>query len=255
MPGTGLVPYGESMPHGPRQIFAFSGLIGAPGERPSFDLVRHAIGLTGVPDGETIRVCYVPTAVGDAQRAVEVTTRAFENVPHVELTTLALFPQPTYRDVREHLLSQHMIFVEGGSVVNLMAVWRVHGLRPIMRECWENGIVLAGVSAGSICWHLGGPTDSYSDDLDPFEDGIGLLPYSNGVHDDFPEQPRRETYRNQVAKGITPAGYASEDGVGLHYIDERLHEAVAIREGKTAWWVEPGPDGTYVEKRIETRLI
>jgi peptidase E len=140
-------------------------------------------------------------------------------------------------------------------VVNLMAVWRVHGLRPIMRECWENGVVLSGASAGSICWHLGGPTDSYSDDLDPFEDGIGLLPFSNGVHDDDPVQPRRDTYRAQVASGVTPAGYASEDGIGLHYIDEKLHEAVSIADGKTAWWVEPGADGTYIEKKIEPRPL
>jgi peptidase E len=69
-----------------------------------------------------------------------------------------------------------------------MAVWRAHGLAPVMQECWERGVVLAG-SAGSLCWHRGGPTDSFSDSLAVFTDGLGLLPYSNGVHDSLDDQP------------------------------------------------------------------
>ena len=102
-------------------------------------------------------------------------------------------------------------------MVNLMAVWRAHGLPRILRRCWAAGIVLAGASAGSLCWHVGGPTDSFSDRLDPFTGGLGLLPYSNGVHDDFPGQPRREVYRTMIAEGVLPGGYATEDGTGLHY--------------------------------------
>jgi peptidase E len=140
-------------------------------------------------------------------------------------------------------------------VVNLMAVWRAHGLHEIMRECWEAGVVLGGGSAGSLCWHLGGPTDSFSDALDPFTDGIGLLPYSNGVHDDFATQPRRTVYRQMVAGGTFGAGYASEDGVGLHYLDTRLAEAVRIRPGKRAWHVEPDGDGGWREQEIPPRDI
>jgi tRNA-Thr(GGU) m(6)t(6)A37 methyltransferase TsaA len=131
-----------------------------------------------------------------------------------------------------------VILVNGGSVVNLVAVWRAHGLPAILRECWEAGVVLAGWSAGSVCWHAGGPTDSFSDALDPFLDGLGFLPYSNGVHDDFTGQPRRQVYRALVAAGTLPPGYASEDGVGLHYVGTELHEAVTVRPGAAAWWVD-----------------
>ena len=106
-----------------------------------------------------------------------------------------------------------MILVEGGSVANLMAVWRVHGLDQILRECWKAGVVLAGPSAGSLCWHTGGPTDSFGDELAPFRDGLGLVPFSNGVHDDFTDQPRRKIYRDLVADGTLDAGYATEDGL------------------------------------------
>jgi hypothetical protein len=81
------------------------------------------------------------------------------------------------------------------------------------------------------------------------------VPYSNGVHDDFGEQPRRQVYRRLVADGVLPAGYASEDGVGLHYVGTALYEAVSIRAGKRAWWVQPQADGGYSDESIETRLI
>ncbi|HUY48078.1 MAG TPA: Type 1 glutamine amidotransferase-like domain-containing protein [Streptosporangiaceae bacterium] len=137
------------------------------------------------PNRRFTRVCYLPTAIGDAQQNVDAQAARFAGRPDADLTVLRLFPQPSVPDIRAHLLSQQVILVEGGSVVNLMAVWRAHGLPQIMRECWENGVVLAGASAGSLCWHLGGPTDSFGDALDPFTDGLGFLPYSNGVHDDF----------------------------------------------------------------------
>jgi len=162
-----------------------------------------------------------------------------------------LFPQPNVPDIRAHLLSQQVILVEGGSVVNLMAVWRAHGLPDMLRACWDAGVVLAGASAGSLCWHVGGPTDSFGDRLDPFLNGLSLLPFSNGVHDDFTEQPRRATYRALVADGTLPAGYATEDGVGLHYVGERLHQAVSVRDGARAWWVEPLATGGHRERVIE----
>lgn len=239
----------------PRQIFAYSGVLRTEAEpEGSFRLVEHAIGLAQ-PRGRA-RLCYVPTAVGDSAEAVEAfTTAAGSSGADAEISVLTLFAQPSVPDIRAHLLSQDVIVVSGGSVANLMAVWRVHGLREIMLECWEAGVVLSGGSAGSLCWHLGGPTDSFRDGLDPFTDGIGLLPYSNGVHDDFVSQPRRETYRRMVADGTFPAGYASEDGVGLHYVDSALHEAVRVRPGKRGWHVAPDGNGGWQEEALPTRDI
>jgi len=110
-------------------------------------------------------------------------------------------------------------------------------------------------TAGSLCWHLGGPTDSFRDGLDPFTDGLGFLPYSNGVHDDFAGQPRRRVYRDMVGRGVLPAGYASEDGVGLYYTGTRLHEAVSIVPGIRAWQVQPDGTGGYQEQPIVARLL
>lgn len=237
-----------------RQIFAFSGALGSSGgEKGSFALVAHAVGLA-MADGTT-EVCYIPTAVGDSERAIDQVTTNFSKLPDVNLSVLRLFPQPSVPDVRAHLLAQHVILVEGGSVVNLMAVWRAHRLPEVLTECWKAGVVLTGASAGSLCWHVGGPTDSYRDSLDPFTAGLGLLPFSNGVHDDLADQPRRETYRQMVAQRRLPAGYATEDGVGIHYRGRELYEAVSIRTGKHAWWVEPYGRDAHRERPIVPRLL
>lgn len=242
-----------------RQIFAYSGvLLDRANPRRSLAQLDYAIGLAAAAANEPTRptrICYVPTAIGDAAAAVEWYSDAFADRPEVSFSVLKLFTQPSVPDVRGHLLAQDLIYVEGGSVVNLAAVWRAHGLPEIMRECWDAGVVLAGPSAGSLCWHLGGPTDSFGDALDPFTDGLGFLPYSNGVHDDFDEQPRRVTYRRMVADGTFPAGYASEDGVALRYIGTEFREAVTIVDGKKAWYVEPDGHGGYIETAIEPRRI
>jgi len=236
------------------QIFAFSGmLVGAGDDRTNADLVDHAVGLTGA---DRPRVCHVPTATGDRPDWIEQQRAGWaERRPHVEFSVLTLFNQPSVPDVRRHLLAQDLIFVEGGSVVNLMALWRAHGLDEVMRECWEAGIVLAGPSAGSLCWHTGGPTDSFSDDLAPFTDGLGLLPWSNGVHDDVDDQPRRTVYRSLVAAGTLAGGYATEDGVGLHYVGTDLHEAVTVRRGSQAWRVEPDGVGGHTEEPVPARFV
>src|SRR5699024_11003405 len=95
---------------------------------------------------------------------------------------LNLFAEPTFPDVEEVLLTQDVIWVNGGSVVNLLAVWRAHGLDGILRRAWQAGVVLAGISAGSLCWFQGGPTDSFGPPLRTIRNGLSFLPYGNGVH-------------------------------------------------------------------------
>lgn len=214
-------------------------------------LVEHAIALAGSPDRP--RICHVGTAHGDSLNGIAGFYRAFAG-SDTRASHLELFSMPNVADVRAHLLAQDVIWVGGGSVANLLAVWRVHRLDEILRECWEAGVVLAGVSAGSICWHVGGPTDSFGVDLRAVTNGLALLPYGNGVHYDS-EEARRPTLHRLVAEGTLPTSYATDDGVGLHYEGTELVEAVADRPGVAAYRVERGPDGRAVETRIEPRLL
>jgi dipeptidase E len=126
-------------------------------------------------------------------------------------------------DLREKLLSQDVIWVGGGNTANLLAIWRLHGVDRIMREAWEAGVVLAGSSAGMICW---------------FEDG---------------EERRRPVYRSAVADGM-PGGYAADDHAALRFEGTELVECVAGREGASAWSVAL-EDGEVRERALPTRLV
>jgi len=214
-------------------------------------LIEHALHLAGDPDRP--RFCYVGTAYGDAMNGTVGFYRAFAE-SDVRASHLELFGMPNVPDVRSYLLAQDVIWVGGGSVANLLAVWRVHGLDEILRECWEQGVVLGGVSAGSICWYVGGPTDSYGLDLRLSPPGLGLLPYGNGVHYDSEDQ-RRPLLHSLVADGSLPTAHATDDGVGLVYEGTELVEAVADRPGVAAYVVERQQDGTVVETRLEPRLL
>src|SRR5438552_5426461 len=164
--------------------------------------------------GRAQRVCSVRTAMGDSSDLI----RCFHDAAQQQgwlASHLALFPMPNVDDIREHLLAQDVIWVLGGSVAGLLAMWRLHGVDAVMREAWTAGVVLGGVSAGSLCWHVGGTTDSFGPELRPVTNGLGLLPYSNGVHYDSEEQ-RRPLFHKLVGDGALPAGYATDDGVGLH---------------------------------------
>lgn len=232
---------------------ACSGVVYPPADFPP-ELVGvqvwQAMQLAGV---RRPRVCLIATALGDSREYIDRWYRRAGSFGDAVLSHLELFPQPNVTDVRAHLLAQDVVFASGGSVVNLLAVWRAHRLDAILRECWEAGVVLAGQSAGSICWHQGGVTDSFSDDLDPVDNGLGFLPLSNGVHDDLADQPRRRRFRELVAAGELQAGYATEDGVALHYVGDRLHEALGVLPDRNAWWVEPDGAGSHRQTPIPAR--
>jgi peptidase E len=218
-------------------------------------LVRSVLALTG---RDRPKLAYLPTALGDDRGAVVRVYAAFRGWS-VDVSHLELYPMPNV-EPRELLLAQDAIWVGGGSVANLLAVWRTHGLDAIMREAWESGIVLAGVSAGSICWHVGGPTDSFGPTLRPVTNGLGLLPYGNGVHYDSEEQ-RRPLLHQLVGDGVLPLSYATDDTTGVLYegtepvavvtddmatVDD---VAAADLDGPSAYRVE-NVGGSVVETRL-----
>lgn len=214
-------------------------------------LIDHALELSGV-EGRRPRLCHLGTAGGD-QRWWNAWMDDAARVAGIDIVHLNLFSMPPVDDIAALLHEQDVVWVGGGSVVNLLAVWAAHDLGPMLTDAWRAGVVLGGVSAGSICWHVGGTTDSFGPDLRAVTNGLALLPYSNGVHYDS-EAQRRPFFQQCVATGVLPAGYATDDGVGLVYQDTELVEAVTEVAGKGAYWVERSGD-TAVEERIEPRLL
>ncbi|MET3807370.1 peptidase E [Nakamurella sp. UYEF19] len=214
---------------------------------PVFDLAADLSGATGTP-----KVCFIGTAGGDSAAQISSVYSALSE--RFRPSHLELFTMPNIDDVLGHLLSQDVIWVGGGSVANLLALWRLHGWDNHLRQAWQAGVVLGGVSAGSLCWHLGGTTDSFGPQLRPVTNGLGFLPFSNGVHYNS-EPERRPLYHRLIADGTLPGGYATDDGVGLVYSGTDLVEAVADRPDCLAYEVQRGADGNAVETIIEPRRL
>src|SRR6185312_15006291 len=198
------------------QILALGGL----GEEDEArQLVRFALSLTGK---ERPRVCLVPTATNELP---EYTVRFYENLSGVaDCSHVSFFPWPR-DDLREHVLAQDLIFVSGGNTANLLAIWRAHGFDEIIRAAWEQGTVLAGSSAGMICWFEAGVTDSFGPQLEGMRDGLGFLPGSACPHWDD-EENRRPVYRRLIDEEGFPPGYAADSGVGLHFVGTELVEVL-----------------------------
>jgi dipeptidase E len=197
------------------------------------------------------RICLLPTAGGDSEDQIRRFHAAFDDQlcepSHVSLFRLGSRPVP----LREHLLAQDVIYVGGGSMINLLALWRAHGLDEVLRDAWQAGIVLAGLSAGSMCWFEYGVTKSGGQPA--LTRGLGFLPGSNSVHYDG-EPERRPFYLRAVARGEAPAGWGVDDGAGLLFRGTRLAEVVASRPGARAFRVH-ALDGRAVEEAIEPRLL
>jgi dipeptidase E len=195
------------------------------------------------------RVCLLPTAGGDSEHQIR---RFYETYgdrlcepSHISLFRLGRKPVP----LREHLLAQDAVYVGGGSMVNLLAIWRAQGLDAILREAWEQGVVLAGLSAGSMCWFAWGVTTS-SGEPKPAP-GLGFLPGSNSVHHDS-EPARRPVYFDAVRSGAIPAGWAVDDGAALVFRGTQFAEVVAARATARAYEVTPTGERPLDARHITT---
>jgi dipeptidase E len=155
-------------------------------------------------------------------------------------------------DLRAFLLEQDVIYVGGGNTANMLAIWRVHGVDRILREAWEAGVVLAGISAGAICWFEAAVTDSFGVPPTGLRDGLGFLPGSACPH--YNSEDRRRPVYHELVLGGFPGGYAADDGVGLHFVDRELAEVVGEVEGRSAYEVKL-EGGAVLERRLKPRSL
>jgi len=212
-------------------------------------LDRLALTLTDKP---LPRICFLPTASGDPR---EQATRFYERFGSwpCEPSILSLFHLRRDRlDPVEHLRGQDVIYVGGGSMRNMLAIWREHRVDAAMRAAWERGAVLAGLSAGAMCWFEGGIT--MSGGVPEPVAGLGLLPGSMSVH--LRSEPERlPVYRAAVAAGRLPAGYAVDDGAALLFAGTRLLECVASTPEASVLAVREDGGGAVRERRLPIRFV
>jgi dipeptidase E len=209
----------------------------------------YVLGLTGV---KRPRVCFLPTASGDADHYVVRFYRAFA-ADRCEPSHISLFRRETgVGDPRAHLLAQDLVYVGGGSLVSLLGTWRAHGIDEALRDAWQAGVVLCGGSAGSLCW--------FAHALSGFHEGparqiesLGFLPWSNAVHYEQ-EIGRRSAFMSAVADGMPP-GYGAGDAAALHFVGTELSEVVSSRPGARALYVCADGEGEAVERALAVRYL
>ena len=209
-------------------------------------LDQFILELTGV---DRPRVCFVPTASGDANQYVERFYECFGALP-CEPSDLSLFRR-TGDDLRERILAQDVIYVGGGNTFNMLTLWRAHGLDVLLREAYEQGTIMCGLSAGSLCWYESGVTDSFGP-LGAILDGLGFLSGSHCPHYDG-EANRKPIYERLVGEGVLPGGVAADDGVALVYRGGQLAEVVSSRPEAGAYRVTA--DRTLEVTHLPIRIL
>ncbi len=209
----------------------------------------YVLKLTGV---ERPRVCFLPTASGDADHYVVRFYRAFQ-APRCEPSHISLFRRETgVGDPLAHLLAQDLVYVGGGSLVSLLGTWRAHGLDDALRTAWQAGVVMCGGSAGSLCW--------FSQGISGFHEGpprqieaLGFLPWSNAVH--YSDEAGRKTaFEAAVADGMPP-GYGAGDAAALHFVGTELSEVVSSRPEARAFFVSSNGGGGVNERELPVRYL
>jgi dipeptidase E len=194
-------------------------------------LTRYLVALARRPRP---RVLFLGTASGDGAPYLLTFYQAFAGVD-CEPSHLALFDR-VVDDIDGLVRAQDVVIVGGGNTANMLAIWRLHGVEAALRSAYAGGTVLSGWSAGCLCWFEGGITDSYTPQLGPLHDGLGLLAGSACPHYDS-QDLRRPVYAREIAAGMAP-GIALEDAVAARYDDERLVEIVSARPEGRAFHVD-----------------
>lgn len=203
------------------------------------------------------RVCFLPTASNDSAPYLVRFYRAFANrciASDLTLNDAPMFPRrpASTEALAAHVAEQDIFYVGGGSTLHLLALWRAHGLDRLLRQAWERGAVLCGVSAGMNCWFEASNTDSFGP-LALLQDGLGFLPGAACPHYDG-EAKRRETFHESIKAGLVTQGYAADDGAAFVFQGTTLVEAVSSRPKAQAYRVA-SRDGEVVEEALPTRYL
>lgn len=194
-------------------------------------------------------ICFIPTASGDSENYISRFYNFF-NQQDCKPSHLSLFEPPT-RDLEDFILEKDIVYVGGGNTKNLLALWKEWGLDSILRKAWNQGVILAGLSAGSICWFEEGVTDSYGDGLEPIK-CLGFLKGSNCPHYDG-EIDRRPAYHKLIESKEIQAGIALDDGVAIHYKEQGISKIVSSRPNAKAYSVSFETE--VVEATLQTEFL
>lgn len=220
------------------------------GSWPSKLFINEIIKLMGK---ERPKICFLPTASGDSETGIIrwydlVSDLSVES--YVQRVWISSYNQNV--SFEETLLSMDAIVVGGGNSLNMLAIWKAQGIDIVLKKALEKGIVLAGGSAGSLCWFDNGTTDSRPIELSVVE-GLGFLPYSHSPHYDG-EEFRRPLYHKNIKNGIFKSGYAMDNNAGIIFKNGVPFKVVSIDEKYNNYFVSL-KDGKVVEEKLKSIIL
>ena len=197
------------------------------------------------------KVCFLPTASGDAEGYIEDFYQHFDaltpNTSHLSLTRY------NHPNLHQHLLDQDLIYVGGGNSFQMLLVWRAHEVDKTLKRAWQQGCVMTGLSAGSLCWFEGAITDSWGHPYQLLDDGLGLLPGSHCPHYDA-EPDRPAIYEDLIARWALAAGVAIDDHCAVRYQGVDRVEIVCAKPGHQAYAITR-TDGCAQRAALGARLL
>lgn len=199
------------------------------------------------------KICFFPTAAADDERAIGYWYRLCEDLP-IEPTVLKTFisSYSQQNSFSEQIFNSDAIIVGGGSTLNMIAIWKAQGIDTLLRQAYEKGIVLAGGSAGSLCWFTGGYTDSRPQELTLME-CLGFLDYSHSPHYNG-EPERKPLYHKAILEGNLKPGYACDDGAGLLFMNGEMVRSVTLHADHKNYFVSV-KDGKIDEKILPAEIL
>lgn len=212
--------------------------------------IQEIIKLTGK---ERPKICFLPTASGDSENSIIRWYQLVHDLsvePSVQKVWISSYNQK--KSFEEVLLNVDAIVVGGGNTLNMMAIWKAQGIDKVLKKALQKGIVLAGGSAGSLCWFDNGTTDSRPIELSVVE-GLGFLPYSHSPHYDG-EEFRRPLYHKNIANGIFKPGYAMDNNAGIIFKNGKAWKMVSIDKKYNNYYVSM-KDGKVLEEKLESIIL
>jgi peptidase E len=212
--------------------------------------IKYVATLTGKANP---KICFVPTATGDNPLTISTWYANVEDLPLRPYVLRTYIASPTApKSFEEIIMSMDAIIVGGGNTLNMLAIWKAHGIDTVLRKAYERGVILAGGSAGSLCWFEGGSTDSRPKELTIVE-GLGILEFSHSPHY-LKEVTRRPLYHQLIASGKLKPGYACDDLAGLVFVNGKLSKSVTQDPGHNSYYVHLKA-GNIVEELLPAERV
>ncbi len=224
-------------------VFAYGGQV-----NPGF--IDYTARLTGK---KRPKVCFLPTALGDHPDYIDYWYQCCKGIdldPYVLKVWIDSHGQQ--QSFEEIILAMDAIIIGGGNTLNMLGIWKAQGIDKILHQAYQEGIVLAGGSAGSMCWFNAGTSDSRPKQLSIVE-GLGFLPYSHCPH--YSGDPsRRPTYHQNIAEEQLSDGFACDDLSGIVFVEGKFKRAMALETGHHSYYVYK-KEGLIVEERLESVIF